>query len=169
MATDLASLSAPSPLLAAHDVSGFSCGHDALDAWLKERALKSEGRSARTFVVLAGQEVVGYYSLATGSVARETAPRKIRVNAPDPIPIALIGRLAVDRRLAGHGIGSAMLADGLKRILQLSLSIGCAAAVVHAIDEKAIGFYQRMGFVAWPPDGRTLFLPLETISAALGR
>lgn len=169
MANDSPSAARPVPLLASHDVSTFDSGQDALDIWLRERALKSEGRSARSFVVLIGNQAVGYYTLATGSVARETAPRRIRANAPNPIPIALIGRLAVDRRFAGRGLGSAMLADGLRRILHLSLSIGCAAAVVHAIDANASAFYRRMGFVAWPPEGRTLFLPVDTISAALGR
>lgn len=157
----------PRPLLAGHDLAGFSCGHSALDDWLRNVALKAEGRTARTYVVLEGNSVVGYYCLATGAVSRTDAPRSVRQNAPDPIPVAIIGRLAVAESRARQGIGAGLLQDGLRRVLQISETIGCAAVVVHAIDAAAAAFYARYGFSAFPGTGPTLFLPIATLRAAL--
>ena len=160
-------LTPPAPIDASHDTTGFSCGHPSLDSWLKTKALRSEGRTARTYVVLEGTDIVGYYCLATGAIARAEAPSKLRRNAPDPLPVAIIGRLAVTIEWAGQGIGSAMLQDGLKRILGISRAVGCRAALVHAIDDNAHTFYLRYGFIPFPATPRTLFLPTETIAAAL--
>jgi GNAT superfamily N-acetyltransferase len=157
----------PTPIAAGHDTSGFSCGNDGLDAWLRTTALKAEGNSARTYVVAGGEAVVGYYSLATGSVARGLAPGKVRRNAPDPVPVLLVGRLAVDRRYQGQGIGGGMLRDALQRALQASLIVGCRAVLVHAVDGDAVEFYARYGFVEFPGGTRTMFLPLETLRRAL--
>lgn len=160
-------LSPPCPIAPAHDTAAFSCGQEPLDDWLKQRALKSEGRSARTYVVCSGETVVGYYALAAGAVARAGAPAKLRRNAPDPIPVMIIGRLAVDEGFAGMGLGSGMLRDAFRRILQVSQTVGCRAVLVHAIDRDAAAFYARYGFIEFPAGSRTLFLPLETLAAAL--
>ena len=101
----------PAPIDARHDTSGFACGHDVLDDWLKTRALKAEGRSARTYVVCEQRAVVGYYSLATGSIARGVLTKRPQRNAPDPVPVMIVSRLAVDERCRGEGIGRGMLRD----------------------------------------------------------
>jgi GNAT superfamily N-acetyltransferase len=151
----------------AHDTTGFSSGNDTLDDWLKTTALKAEGRSARTYVVCEGQIVVGYYCLATGSVGRDAAPGRIRRNAPDPIPVMIVGRLAVTTGCKGQGIGSGMLRDAFRRVLQVAETVGCRAILVHAIDQPAVDFYTSHGFMEYPGGSRTLFLPLETLRRAL--
>lgn len=162
-----ADYSRPRPIDAAQDASGFSCGNAQLDNWLKTTALKAEGSSARTYVVCDGQIVVGYYCLATGSVARGTAPGKIRRNVPDSIPVMIVGRLAVDERSKGKGIGSGMLRDAFRRVLQASGVVGCRAILVHATDQAAVDFYTGHGFAEFPTGSRTMFLPLETLVRAL--
>ena len=160
-------ISRPVPISAAHDVAGFSCGNDALDGWLKTTALKAEGRSARTYVVCEGSAVAGYYCLATGAVARSAAPGAMRRNVPDPVPVMIVGRLAVAERCKGHGIGSGMLRDALQRVVQAAEIVGCRAILVHAIDDAAADFYSRHGFVEFPAASRTMFLPFDTLRRAL--
>ncbi len=162
-----APLTRPSTIQAAHDTTKFFCGHASLDNWLKSTALKAEGRSARTYVVCEANVVIGYYCLATGSVARANAPSKVKRNAPDPIPVMLIGRLAVAKDFERRGIGSGMLQDAFRRIMQTSEIVGCRAILVHAIDQPAQDFYARYGFTEFPTGTRTLFLPLEALRAAL--
>jgi GNAT superfamily N-acetyltransferase len=156
-------LTPPSPILPAHDLARFTCGYDALDDWLRFHARNNEGRSSRTYVVCAGSSVVGYYCLATGAEKRVAMPRKIRHGIPDPTPIMIIGRLAVDKAYQGQGIGAGLLADALKRASHASRIVGCRAVLVHAIDAPAVGFYVRYGFVEFPSGSQTLFLPIETI------
>ena len=162
-------LSAPVALTAEHDVSAFDCGDAALNDWLRHRALKNESRFSRSYVVCAGHRVVGYYCISAGAVERTAAPGRIRRNAPDAIPVSVIGRLAVDREHAGEGLGADMLSDALRRIALASQSIGIGAVLVHAKDEAAKRFYLRCAeFIEYPEDSRTLFLPIETVLAALG-
>jgi GNAT superfamily N-acetyltransferase len=158
----------PVPLAPSHDLSNFTCGHESLDDWLRNRAAKAEGRFARTYVVASDAgEVLGYYCLVMGAVRRSDSPASIRRNAPDPVPVALIGRLAVSTQASGKGLGTGMLQDALRRILQLSRSIGCSAAMTHAIDDKAVAFYAKLGFLAFPGDTRTMFLALATLAGTL--
>lgn len=164
-----ATCSAPAPLSPEHDVSAFDSGDPALDNWLKQRALKNESRFSRTYVVCASGRVVGYYCIAAGAVERAQAPGKIRRNAPDSVPVSVLGRLAVDRAFAGKGFGADLLADALKRIALASQSIGIAAVLVHAKDEKARAFYLACAeFLEFPDGSRKLFLPIETVIWALG-
>ena len=161
-------LSAPVPLTAEHDLSGFDCGEAALNDWLRERALKNESRFSRTYVVCAGQLVVAYVCISAGAVERAMAPGKLRRNAPDSVPVSVIGRLAVDKNYAGQGLGADLLADALRRIAIASQSIGIGAVLIHAKSERAKRFYLRCAeFVEYPADSRTLFLPTETLLAAL--
>lgn len=165
----MAQLTPPAPLTAAHDVSGFDCGQPALDDWLKHRALKNDGRFSRTYVVCDGARVVAYYCIAAGAVERMAAPGRVRRNAPDAIPVSIIGRLAVDRGHAGRGLGADLLSDALRRIAAASHSIGVAAVLVQAKDEAARRFYLRCAeFIEYPADSHTLFLPIETVVAAFG-
>jgi predicted GNAT family N-acyltransferase len=104
-----------------------------------------------------------------GAVERAAAPGKLRRNAPDSIPVSVIGRLAVSRDHAGMGLGVDLLSDALRRIAVASQSVGIAAVLVQAKDEKAKGFYMACAeFIEYPEDSRTLFLPIETVVAAFG-
>lgn len=157
----------PSPISPAHDLSGFCCENDALDDWLRMRALESEGRSARTFVVCSGATVVGYYCLAAGAERRANMPRKIRQGIPDPTPVVILGRLAVDRRYKGQGFGKGLLKDALQRVVGASTTVGVRAVLVHAIDPPAVAFYVKYGFIEFPSGSQTMFLPIETIAAGM--
>lgn len=162
----------PEPITADHRLAGFACGKQFLDDWLAVRALKSEAKSARTFVVSSrtgpdAGRVIAYYAIATGSVAREEVPKKIRQGLPNPTPVLVLARLAVDKRHGNKGIGSALLRDAMLRALEISKSAGVRALIVHAIDEDAIGFYARYGFQPFPAGSKTMFLPIETLVQSL--
>lgn len=164
--------SAPVPLSAEHRIDSFDCGKPKLTEWLKAHALGNEGRSSRTYVVLANTgpeagDVVGYYTLATGGVARSEMPWKIRQDLPNPVPVMMLGRLAVDERHQKKGVGPAMLREAMQRTLNISQAAGVRALMVHAIDDEAVTFYLQYGFVLFPADSRTMFLPIETLAAAL--
>lgn len=164
--------SAPVPLTVEHRIDGFDCGKPKLTHWLKAHALDNEGRSSRTYVVVAttglqAGDVVGYYTLATGGVTRSEMPRKIRQDLPNPVPVMMLGRLAVDERHQKKGIGPAMLREAVQRTLDISQAAGVRALMVHAIDDEAVTFYLQYGFVLFPADSRTMFLPIETLAAAL--
>ncbi|WP_093384758.1 GNAT family N-acetyltransferase [Rugamonas rubra] len=160
-------LSPPVSLTAEHELSGFDCGEPALNDWLQQRALKNQSRFSRTYVVGMGKQVVAYYAILAGAVERDSTPSKIRRNAPQTIPVSIIGRLAVSRDHAGKGLGADILADALRRIAIASQSIGIGAVLVHAKDESAKRFYLRCAeFIEYPVDSRTMFLPIETVLAA---
>ena len=160
-------LSAPAPLTAEHDLSGFDCGEPALNDWLRHRALKNESRFSRTYVVCEGNRVVAYFCISAGAVERARAPGKVRRNPPDTIPVSVIGRLAVSRDHAGKGLGADLLSDALRRSAVASQSIGIGVVLVHAKDDAAMRFYMKCAeFIEYPEDSRTLFLPIETVIAA---
>jgi GNAT superfamily N-acetyltransferase len=162
-------VSPPVPLSAERDLSAFDCGEAALNDWLKQRALRNESRFSRTYVVCEDNRVVAYFCISAGAVERAAAPGKVRRNAPDTIPVSVIGRLAVSRDHAGRGFGADLLSDALRRIAVASQSIGIGAVLVHAKDEAAKRFYMRCAeFIEYPADSRTLFLPIETVVAAFG-
>lgn len=164
-----AALSAPVPLTATHDLADFDCGEPVLDDWLKHRALKNESRFSRTYVVCEGNAVVAYFCIAAGSVERTGVPGKVRRNAPDVVPVSVIGRLAVSRSHAGRGLGADILSDALRRIAVASQSIGIAAVLVQAKNDDAKRFYMACAeFTEYPADSRTLFLPIDTVIAAFG-
>ena len=162
-------LSAPVPLTAEHDLAGFDCGEPALAEWLKRRALNNESRFSRTYVVCEGKRVVAYFCLSAGAVERAAAPGKLRRNAPDVIPVSVIGRLAISRDHAGRGLGADLLSDALRRIAVASQALGIGAVLVHAKDDAAKRFYLNCAeFIEYPEDSRTLFLPIETVVAGFG-
>lgn len=161
-------LTAPEAISSTHDLSQFDCGVPVLNDWLRERALKNESRFSRTYVVCdassEGARVVGYYCLSAGAVQREAAPGKLRRNAPDAVPVSIIGRLAVDRDYAGRGLGASLLSDALRRIAGAAQSIGIAAVLVQAKDEAARTWY--LGQAEWlefPAGSRTLWLPVGVV------
>ncbi len=162
----------PRPV-APHDrLETFDCGKEPLNDFLRQRALKNEGRASRAYVVTSstGEDagaVVAFYTLSTGAVPLEEAPGSVRRNMPNPVPVMVLGRMAVDRRHSGKGLGAGMLRQALQRVLEASKTIGARALVVHAIDDEAVTFYTRYGFQLFPAGGRTLFLPIETIARSL--
>ena len=162
-------LSPPAPLDETHDASVFDCGEPSLNDWLVRRARANQVSGAsRTFVVCRDGFVVGYYALAAGGVASTAAPGRVRRNMPDPIPMAVLGRLAVDRSLHGQGVGRAMLRDAVLRTLQASAAIGVRGILVQAISENAARFYRACGFVPSPGDPMLLMATLGDVTAALG-
>ncbi len=159
---------APSPISEHHDCSSFDCGKEELNRWLRETALKSEGSSARTYVVCEGAVVVGYYTLSAGGVFRASLPTaKSRRGMPNQIPVIIIGRLAVDRDHQGRGIAAGMLKEAILRSVEASRTIGVRGILVHAFDDTSIPFYAKYDFVPSPIDARTFILPIETAVDAL--
>lgn len=129
--------------------------------------MKNEGRTSRTYVACNGNRVAAFFCISAGSVERSAVPGKVRRNAPDVVPVSLIGRLAVFKKYRGQGLGADMLADALRRIAVASQSIGIGAVLVHAKDDAAKAFYLKHAeFIEYPEDSRTLFLPIETVVAA---
>lgn len=158
----------PERLTSHHDLDAFDSGSPPLDDWLRRRALRNEADGAsRTYVVCRGARVIGFYSLANGAVLQSLAPGRVRRNMPDPIPVMVLGRLAVDRRFQSQGVGQGLLRDAILRTLQAAVIAGIRAILVHAKDEPARAFYERSGFLASPVDPLTLFLPLRDARAVV--
>jgi len=148
-------ISIPVPIDDAHVLDTFESGESALDDWLKKRALRNDQRGAsRTFVVHVSKQVIGYYCLATGGVSTADAPGKIKRNMPNPIPVIVLGRLAVDKSWQNKGIGAGLLKDAVLRTLKVSRDTGIKALLVHAMSESAKHFYKRYGFIVSPLEPR---------------
>lgn len=161
-------VSAPEPLDAHHDTEAFACGVASLDTWLKRRALKNQVTGAsRTFVACDGEVVVAYYSLASSAVSVDEAPGRLRRNMPDPVPVVVLGRLAVDQKLQGAGVGRALLRDAGLRVMQAADAIGVRGMIVHALSTEARAFYEQLGFDPSPLDPMTLMIRLADLRASL--
>lgn len=160
-------LSAPQPLAATHVLADFECGEPALDEWLKRRAMNNQATGAsRTFVVVDEENrVLGFYAMAAGAVAHQMATSSVRRNMPDPVPVMVLGRLAVDRRAQGIKLGAAMLQDAVNRAITVSRNTGVRAVLVHALHQRARQFYEHYGFQASPQHPMTLMLRLNTVKA----
>lgn len=160
-------LRAPEPLGAAHRLTEFGCGETSLDEWLKRRAWANQQSGAsRTFVV-ADQtaHVFGYYAMAAGAVSHRDATGSVRRNMPDPIPVMVLARLAVDTRAQGIKLGAALLQDAVNRAVAVSRNAGVRALLVHALDDRARQFYEHYGFQESPQHPLTLMLRLNTLKA----
>lgn len=155
-------VSAPLPLSGKHDFAEFDSGEPLLDNWLKRRALANQSSGAsRTFVVVdARQRVMGYYALAAGAVSHRASTGPVRRNMPDPIPVMVLARLAVDRGAQGKQLGGALLKDAVLRALSVAENTGVRALLVHAMHENAKAFYLHYGFEVSPADPMTLMLGL---------
>jgi len=154
-------ISAPQKLSSRHDVSRFDSGEPVLDDWLRRRALQNEASGAsRTYVVCVGDQVAGYYSLAVGAIAHSAVPGRVKRNMPDPIPVIVLGRLAVDRSFQGKRIGTGLLQDAILRVIQAAEIAGIRAILVHAISAAAKRFYEQHGFVASPVDPLTVMITI---------
>jgi GNAT superfamily N-acetyltransferase len=159
---EIGEVSAPEKLNPAQDLSQFRCGEPELDDWLKHRALHNEeGGASRSYVVCIGRQVVGYYALSAGAAAHRDAPGRVRRNMPNPIPVMVIGRLAIDLKFQGRGIGTALLKDAVLRTVQAAEIAGIRAILVHAINESAKRFYEKLGFMASPTNPMTLMVTVR--------
>ena len=155
-------VSAPEPLSATHNCEVFDCGEAVLNDWLKRRALKNEDAGAsRTFVVCQDNNVVGYYGLATGSVMHKDAPSKIKRNMPEPVPVMVLGRLAVDKSAQSMGVGRGLLKDAILRTITVAEQAGIKALLVHALSDEARKFYLQCGFIESPLDPMLLMITLK--------
>jgi predicted N-acetyltransferase YhbS len=162
-------LTAPQPLAPDHELEAFDCGVAALDGWLKRRARRNEAEGAsRTFAICAAGRVVGYYRLAAGSILHSVATGKVRRNMPDPVPVLLLGRLAVDRGWHAKGLGADLLADAVMRAVGAAETVGVRAILVHAISEEAKTFYEKHGFRASAIEPMTLMITIEEARRVLG-
>jgi GNAT superfamily N-acetyltransferase len=160
-------LGPPKPLAASLRLDDFECGESVLDDWLKRRALANQSSGAsRTFVVTdEGSRVCGYYAMAAGAVSHQLATRGVRRNMPDPVPVMVLARLAVDRRAQGLHLGAALLQDAVNRAVAVSQNAGVRALLVHALHEKAKQFYEHYGFQPSPTHPMTLMLRLTSVKA----
>lgn len=160
-------LSAPQPLLPAHHFDEFNCGEAVLDEWLKRRASANQlSGASRTFVVLdQNQRILGYYAMAAGAVSHQMATSSVRRNMPDPVPVMVLARLAVDRRAQGIKLGASLLQDAVNRAVLVSHNAGVRALLVHAIHDHAKQFYEHYGFKVSPVHPMTLMLRLGTLGS----
>lgn len=156
-------LIAPQPLTLDHHCTDFSCGEPVLDEWLKHRAMANQVSGAsRTFVVADNERrIYGYYAMAAGAVSHQIATSGVRRNMPDPIPVMVLARLAVDRRAQGIKLGGSLLQDAVNRAVNVAQNTGVRALLVHALHERAKLFYEYYGLQASTADPLVLMLRLS--------
>ena len=158
----------PEKIQTDHNLESFNSGESVLDDWLRRRAVRNDDTGAsRTYVVCSEGRVVGYYTLAVGAVEAIATPGRIKRNMPDPIPVMVIGRLAVDQKYQGRGMGRGLLRDAVLRIIQAADIIGVRAILVHALTEDAKKFYQYCGFRSSPVDPMMLMITVADAVKAL--
>lgn len=162
-------LTAPMPLTEHHVTEGFSSGIESLDQWLKRRSLKNQIQGAsRTYVVCDETRVVAYYALASGAITTTDATGRFRRNMPDPIPVVVLGRLAVDQTMHGKGFGRSLVRDAGMRVIQAADAIGIRGMTVYALSDVARTFYEKVGFDPSPLDPHLLMISLTDLIAACG-
>lgn len=165
---EIGELLPPALLAEQHDIGDFSSGEASLDEWLKRRARANQASGAsRTYVVCEKERVIGYYALASGAITVEGTPGRFRRNMPNPIPVAVLARLAVHHDWQGRGLGRALFRDAAYRVAQAADSIGIRGIVVHAISEQAKSYYSALGFDASLSEPMTLMVTLSDIRALL--
>ncbi|MCS5708794.1 GNAT family N-acetyltransferase [Candidatus Berkiella cookevillensis] len=159
-------ISAPKLISEEHELSDFDCGNDVLNIWLKTRALDNQNKFSTTRVVCINKTVIAYYSLVYGSVNRDEMTRSFKQNAPERIPVMILGRLAVDLKWQEKGIGKHLLKEALIKTMEASRIAAVRGLLVHAIDDKAKAYYQGYGFLENKIE-LTLFLGSTPIRGAL--
>lgn len=161
-------LSPPEPLDDRHILDSFESGTASLDEWLRRRARGNQVAGAtRTYVVCENHRVIGYYALASGSISAADAVGRFRRNMPDPVPVSVLARLAIDHVWQGRGLGRALVRDGARRVLAASNEIGIRGLIVHAISDDAKAFYLSLGFLQSPTHDMTLMIPVGDLHASL--
>jgi predicted N-acetyltransferase YhbS len=149
-----------------HRLDEFGSGVDALDRWLRQSARTAAAAgTAATYVLCRGDRVVGYYALAMSSVAHVGAPARLRRGMPDPVPVVLLARLALDQAEHGTGLGGDLLIDALRRCVRGAREFGARAVAVDAIDEDAAAFYRHFGF--FELEGQRLWRRISDIERSL--
>lgn len=168
----MTSFTRPRPIAPHDDVAGFRCDEQSLDNWLNLRAIKNEAAgSSRTFVSTERDtaRIAGYYCLSASSITREDGGRVLGRNAPDPVPVILIGRLAVDSEFKGMGVGASLLQDAMLKGIEAARIVGARAFLVHALNENAVSFYDRFGFDSVPGSPRVMYLLTKDAEATVTR
>jgi len=161
--------SAPRPITEADDLATFDSAEPSLDDYLRKRALANHvGGAARCFVTCGDGRVVGFYALASSSVERDACPGGVRRNMPDPVPVILLARLAVDRKERGRGLGSHLLRDAIARCVQVADTIGVRAILAHALHDEACSFYAHFEFEPSPTDPLHMVLSMKDARALIG-
>jgi GNAT superfamily N-acetyltransferase len=160
--------SSPEPLTGEHEIDAFDSGQAALDNWLRRRALANQsGGASRTYVVCEARRVVAFYALASGAIVQASASGKFRRNMPEPIPVVVLARMAVDLEYQGRGLGRGMFRDAARRVVQAADTIGIRGIIVQALSEEARSLYIALGFDSSPADRMTLLVTLHDLSRAL--
>jgi GNAT superfamily N-acetyltransferase len=154
-------------LALAHDPTSFDCGNEALNRFIKLHALPGQRAGiSQTYVAAKGSEIAGYHTIVVGQVTHDEAPERLAKGVPrHPIPAIILARLAVNRSQQGKGLGAALVADAMRRVLQAADIAGVRAMVVHARDEAARRFYEHLGFESFPAKPLTLYRLLKDIRA----
>jgi GNAT superfamily N-acetyltransferase len=161
-------LGQPEPLTAQHALGAFESGVSSLDDWLRRRAWTNQlSGASRSFVAVDAGQVVAYYALAASAVAADAAPGRFKRKMPDPIPVVVLGRLAISRTHQGQGLGRALFQDAAHRAIHAADAIGIRGLLVHAISDEAKAFYLRLGLAPSPLDPMTLMTTLADLKLAL--
>lgn len=167
---EISTLGTPELFAEHHDCATFCCGEPSLDEWLVRRARANQARGAsRTYVLCENSgKVVGYYALASGVVTHESASGHFKRNMPNPVPVVVLARLAIDLTWQKRGLGRALMRDATSRVLQAADLIGIRGILVHAISEQAKDFYLALGFDPSPLEPLTLMVTLTDVRLILG-
>lgn len=169
MGVTLPKPSPPERLYEHHETESFDCGETVMNEWLRERALRNEAlRVSRTYVSCVESRVVGYYALAVGSLHHEAVSSRVRRNMPDPIPVVVLARLAVDRGYQGVGLGQDLVRHAFTKCVGISELGGAHAVVVHVLSEALKPWYRRLGFQEVKAGSFTMLLPVGQIQTASG-
>lgn len=156
----------PAPLNSSHTLDGFDCGDDALNEWLRHRALRNQREgSSRTWIVTSQSQVVAFYASSTAAITRVEATKRAARNQPDPLPAMLLGRLAVDQDHQGQGLAAALLKHFLLKALEVAELTGLRLVLVHAKNDQAASFYRHYQFEPSPIDDLTLIMLIKDIRA----
>ncbi len=158
------------PLERGHQLEAFASGADELDRWLHRFARVADASgTAKTYVLANGNRVLGYYALTPAAVNRHELPARHAKGMPArPIGVILLARLAVDGSFQGQGYGRALMADAAIRTLQAADLVGARAMLVHARDERAASFYERLGFTRSPTDALHLMVLIKDLRRTFG-
>jgi GNAT superfamily N-acetyltransferase len=150
------------------NLSDFECSEISLNFWLRNSAQKNNKSGAsKTFVTFCENQLAGYYCLSAASIAHLQSPKSLTRNMPDPLPCVLLGRLAIDEKFKGIGVGSALLKDAMMRVVSVSQLTGVVGLITHPLNENAKSFYLKYGFIECPGADATLILPIKTIAKSI--
>ena len=158
----------PAPIMTDKWLAHFDCGVTALNDWLKHHALGNHvAGTSHSFVLYAGTDVIGYYTLSSGEISHEVTPRIMQNNSPKSLPVFILSRIAVDKCFHNHGFGQALLCDAMIRVVNAAVNAGVFALLVHTTSEQVRQFFLSLGFIEWPFQTMTMVMTLETVRAIL--